>query len=142
MPRTDYSVQDPLRALCGLIRPAMHVEFFGLGLVLRASGKVLLRGVTGQVRHARLTAIMGPSGSGARFGYRSNSPPLITAPSWDQVVMHWLCGCRASWVGIRQIYVLVPCNSVSGFVAEIFPCGRGAGVAARHSHKSVHACYI
>ena len=43
----------------------MHVEFVGLGLVLRASGKRLLRGVTGQVRHSRLTAVMGPSGAGA-----------------------------------------------------------------------------
>ncbi len=49
-----------------LRRVAMHVEFFSLGLVLRASGKRLLRGVTGQVRHSRLTAVMGPSGAGAR----------------------------------------------------------------------------
>ena len=46
----------------------MHVEFFGLGLVLRSSGKQLLRNVTGKVRHARLTAVMGPSGSGAQPG--------------------------------------------------------------------------
>lgn len=42
----------------------MHIEFDNLGVVLRASGKRVLAGVTGQVRHAKLTAIMGPSGAG------------------------------------------------------------------------------
>jgi ABC-type phosphate transport system ATPase subunit len=42
----------------------MHIEFEDLGMVLRSTGKRVLMGVTGQVRHARLTAIMGPSGAG------------------------------------------------------------------------------
>ena len=42
----------------------MHVEFVNLGMVLRSSGKRILAGVTGQVRHGRLTAVMGPSGAG------------------------------------------------------------------------------
>lgn len=42
----------------------MHIEFDSLGVVLRATGKRVLAGVTGQLRHAKLTAIMGPSGAG------------------------------------------------------------------------------
>src|SRR5690606_13412735 len=34
------------------------------GLVLYSTGEVILRGVTGQVKHGRLTAIMGQSGCG------------------------------------------------------------------------------
>ncbi len=45
-------------------RIEMHIEFENLGMVLRSTGKRVLTGVTGQVRHAKLTAIMGPSGAG------------------------------------------------------------------------------
>ena len=46
-------------------RPLLGVEFRELGLRLRSCGKVVLAGVTGQLRAARTTAIMGPSGAGA-----------------------------------------------------------------------------
>ena len=46
-------------------RPLLGVEFRDLGLRLRSCGKVVLAGVTGQLRAARTTAIMGPSGAGA-----------------------------------------------------------------------------
>ncbi|EIE25785.1 P-loop containing nucleoside triphosphate hydrolase protein [Coccomyxa subellipsoidea C-169] len=42
----------------------MHIEFDSLRVVLRATGKRVLAGVTGQLRPAKLTAIMGPSGAG------------------------------------------------------------------------------
>ena len=47
---------------CVICRTALHIEFEGLGLRLRSSGKLVLAGVTGQLRAACLTAIMGPSG--------------------------------------------------------------------------------
>ena len=68
--RVHTSVIEYLLVPLGGCRVAMHVEFYGLGLVLRSSGKKLLRNVTGKVRHSRLTAIMGPSGSGAHPGCR------------------------------------------------------------------------
>jgi ABC-type multidrug transport system ATPase subunit len=40
----------------------MDVRFRGLGLKLKSCGKVVLHGVTGELTHGRLTAIMGPSG--------------------------------------------------------------------------------
>lgn len=49
-------------------RPHLTVEFRDLGLRLRSCGKVVLRGVYGQLRATRTTAIMGPSGAGA-FGW-------------------------------------------------------------------------
>ncbi|KAK9815422.1 hypothetical protein WJX72_003407 [[Myrmecia] bisecta] len=45
-------------------RSELHIEFSNLGLRLKATGKKVLAGVTGQLRDARLTAIMGPSGAG------------------------------------------------------------------------------
>ncbi len=42
----------------------MHIEFDSLRVVLRVTGKRVLAGVTGQLRPAELTAIMGPSGAG------------------------------------------------------------------------------
>eukprot|EP00891_Asterochloris_glomerata_P004256 jgi/Astpho2/4256/e_gw1.00064.69.1_t len=46
------------------MRPSLTVEFRNLGLRLKGTGKRVLAGVTGQLRGAHLTAIMGPSGAG------------------------------------------------------------------------------
>jgi len=45
-------------------RNTIDFTFENLGLSLRGSGRTVLRGVTGAIRHGRLTAVMGPSGSG------------------------------------------------------------------------------
>jgi ABC-type multidrug transport system fused ATPase/permease subunit len=44
-------------------------KFEDLGCMLR-SGKVILQGVTGEIRPGRLTAIMGPSGAGSTYWVR------------------------------------------------------------------------
>ena len=45
-------------------RPQLEVSFTNLSLRLKGTGKKVLAGVTGQLRAAHLTAIMGPSGAG------------------------------------------------------------------------------
>ncbi|KAG2393483.1 hypothetical protein C9374_007014 [Naegleria lovaniensis] len=42
----------------------VDIGFQDLGLVLRGSGKKVLNGVTGEIKHGRLTAVMGLSGAG------------------------------------------------------------------------------
>lgn len=42
----------------------LDIGFEDLGLVLRGSGKKVLHGVTGEIKHGRLTAVMGLSGAG------------------------------------------------------------------------------
>lgn len=50
----------------GARRPELDVRFVGLGLRLRSCGKTVLQSVSGRLRPSALTAIMGPSGAGAR----------------------------------------------------------------------------
>ena len=44
--------------------PRVDLVFEGLGLTLRGSGKRVLGGASGAIRHGCVTAIMGPSGAG------------------------------------------------------------------------------
>ena len=53
-----------LPCMSGSDRTELHVEFTKLGLRLKSTGKRVLAGVTGCLRAACLTAIMGPSGAG------------------------------------------------------------------------------
>jgi len=43
---------------------ALDIRFEGLGLKLRSNKQVVLQGVTGEVQHGKLTAVMGVSGAG------------------------------------------------------------------------------
>ena len=54
--------QDDDDAGVGL--PRVDLVFEGLGLTLRGSGKRVLGGASGAIRHGCVTAIMGPSGAG------------------------------------------------------------------------------
>ncbi|KAK9813958.1 hypothetical protein WJX73_006860 [Symbiochloris irregularis] len=58
---------SPLSGMHGGYAPnriQLHVEFTNLSLRLKSTGKKVLAGVTGSLRAACLTAIMGPSGAG------------------------------------------------------------------------------
>ena len=49
------------------IRVDFKFEDLGLKLGKKQGGKEILKGVSGEIRSGRLTAIMGPSGAGSRF---------------------------------------------------------------------------
>ena len=55
-------VHDCVRCGCGRQLKTIDFTFEDLGLKLRSNGHVVLQGVTGSIRHGRLTAVMGPSG--------------------------------------------------------------------------------
>lgn len=54
----------PLPTLADARRVQLEVSFEGLSLRLRSCGKSVLQSVSGTLRAARVTAIMGPSGAG------------------------------------------------------------------------------
>ena len=58
----DEGDEDDDDAGVGL--PRVDLVFEGLGLTLRGSGKRVLGGASGAIRHGCVTAIMGPSGAG------------------------------------------------------------------------------
>lgn len=49
-------------------RVQLDVGFENLGLKLKSCGKMVLQGVTGCLKHGRLTAVMGPSGECVKSG--------------------------------------------------------------------------
>ena len=56
------AVHDCVCCGCGRQLKTIDFTFEDLGLKLRSNGHVVLQGVTGSIRHGRLTAVMGPSG--------------------------------------------------------------------------------
>ena len=68
-PGDSAELHDELQPLLVNATPLdrnMHIEvaFRGLGLRVRRTGSVVLRGLTGRLRAGRTVAVMGPSGSG------------------------------------------------------------------------------
>ena len=84
-----------------LCRAALQIDFEGLGLRLRSSGKLVLAGVTGQLRAACLTAIMGPSGAGDP-GLCINTANRLLRSCPTQAVLHSTACSEAKSVLLRQ----------------------------------------
>mgnify|MGYP000141187841 CR=1 FL=1 len=61
----ELGVSDDTNAVAGKKKTfTIDFEFDSLGLELKKGGKAVLQGVTGTIRHGRVTAVMGPSGAG------------------------------------------------------------------------------
>ena len=62
----EASCSFEMKVPMSVCRIQLQVDFTNLSLRLKSTGKKVLAGVTGSLRAACLTAIMGPSGAGVR----------------------------------------------------------------------------
>lgn len=124
LPLQESMLSSPMSSVHGGARRprALELEFVRLGLSLKSCAKHVLSGVSGKLRAARLTAIMGPSGAGE---------PGCTKPS----VMHGMEAFpMAGWLGCTV------CGPVAEGVRQACAEWRGyqaaGGTADRHHGPS------
>jgi ABC-type multidrug transport system ATPase subunit len=86
----------------------MHFQMKNLGLKL-PSGKVILNGVSGKIKHSRMTAIMGPSGAGKTTFLNVLSGKVSTKGASGELFIN---SKKAGLTKYKKIYGFVPQDDV------------------------------